>query len=152
MNTVFLNHFIGRLIRDYYSFGNVRIELLSVDAMMEDTSRLKQSMSIWKMRLIFVDPRTHAVAFIDSGRHMGRAVSPQFLCAIAGLQERYPPALFWASEKIKDVDFSVVHVTPRNLCTKEDFCHCNFFFITKTLIISFAYYFHSDRSCCAVVD
>lgn len=64
-NTAFLNPFIRR---DCYAFGNVRIELLSVDPMMEDTSRLKQSMSIRKMHQIFVDPCIHAVAFINLGR------------------------------------------------------------------------------------
>ena len=77
------------------------------------------------MRLILVDPHIHAVAFIDSGRSLGHAVSPQFLSTIVSLHERYPPALFWASEKMEHVDFSLMHVTPRNLCQKEDFYQCN---------------------------
>ena len=77
------------------------------------------------MRLILVDPHIHAVAFIDSGRSLGHAVSPQLLSTIVSLHESYPPALFWASEKMEHVDFSLMHVTPRNLSQKEDFYQCN---------------------------
>jgi hypothetical protein len=42
---VFCDHLIKRLIENCYSFKNIKIELLSVDAMMADTSKLKQGMS-----------------------------------------------------------------------------------------------------------